>query len=295
MQQGSHTTLIDGRAQAVHVHGHGPTCVVHPGGPGADWSYIRLPALEQQCTVVYLEPLGTGASFRLADPAGYTLVCYARQLDQFIEHLGIGPVHVLGHSHGGWVALTLAVEHPDTIAGLVLLNTAGRAGEDWLNEMMAGVTRFAGQHSDRPDITDVLAAFQEEAAATTDDALTALYRREFPIFFADYWSREEEFRPIRESARRFAGPNESFGDTLATYDLRDQLPAIDIPTLVIAGRHDVFSSPRFSEELHEALPLSELLILERSGHFSPVEEPQVIAAAVTRFVTQPRHADTRRG
>ncbi len=149
-----------------------------------------------------------------------------------------------------------------------------------------GVGRFAQRHAHRPEVPDILAALQDEGTATTDDELTALFRREFPVFFADYWSREDEFRPYRERARRFAGPNVTLAETVATYDLRHELPGVEMPTLVITGRHDAFSAPRFSEELHQALPISELVVLEHSGHFSPLEEPQAIAAAVARFVTR---------
>lgn len=291
-EQGPHSMVIDGVPQTFHVHGRGPICVVHPGGPGADWSYIRMLALEQQATVVYVEPIGTGTSGRLGNPGDYTLDRYAHHLYKIVEHLDRGPVHVLGHSHGGYVALTMAVQHRDAVAGLVLLNSAGRAGEEWLNEMMAGVQRFAARHGHRPDIGDILAALEEEATAATEDELTALFRREFPLFFADYWAREHEFQAIRESARRYAGPNVSFPETVATYDLRAHLADLDVPTLVIAGRHDAFTASRFSEELHQLLPTSELLFLERSGHFSPLEEPQVIADAVSRFLTNSSGAVT---
>ncbi len=60
--QGRHTAVIDGLPQSFHVHGSGPVCVVHPGGPGADWSYIRLPALEEHLTVVYIEPCTSNRS-----------------------------------------------------------------------------------------------------------------------------------------------------------------------------------------------------------------------------------------
>lgn len=283
LSPGSHSVVIDGVEQSYHVRGRGPICVAHPGGPGVDWAYLRIPALEEDLTMVYVEPIGTGASGRLPQPSKYTLDRYARQLQGLIELLDSGPVHVLGHSHGGFVALTLAIAHPEVLAGMVLFDSAARAGQEWMTAVMAEVTRFAETHRNRPDMADVLAALDEEATATTDEELTNIFRRQLPIYFADYWSREEEFQPIRETVTMYAGPNQS--DELSTHDLRDQLPAIEVPSLIIVGRHDVILSPRWSQELHHGLPRSELAILERSGHFGHLEEPERFTTTVARFVT----------
>lgn len=284
LSPGRHSTNIDGVEQVYHVHGRGPICVVHPGGPGADWRYLRVPALEECLTGIYVEPIGTGSSGRMPRPADYTLDRYARHLQLLIDHLDSGPVPVLGHSHGGFVALTLAVEHPEKMAGLVLFDTAARAGQDWMNEVTAQVTRFAEAHSDRPELADILAALEEEATAVTDEELTSIFRRQLPIYFADYWSREREFHAVRDTATMYAGPNQS--DAMMSYDVRDRLAAVDLPSIIIVGRHDVVLAPRWSEELHRALPRSELLILERSGHFGHLEEPERFATAVAQFVTQ---------
>lgn len=64
-EPGFHTALINGLTRAYHVHGDGPILVVHPGGPGVDWSYVRMRSLERDVAVVYLEPIGSGASSRL--------------------------------------------------------------------------------------------------------------------------------------------------------------------------------------------------------------------------------------
>ncbi|MGH3739501.1 MAG: alpha/beta fold hydrolase [Micromonosporaceae bacterium] len=84
---GTHDVLIDGIALRYHIAGEGPICLVHPGGPGVGWDYLRLPRLEGELTLVYLEPVGTGASGRLADPRGYTLAQYARLVEGLIDHL----------------------------------------------------------------------------------------------------------------------------------------------------------------------------------------------------------------
>src|SRR5262245_29458875 len=53
---GEHRFTSDGVELAYHVAGAGPPCIVHPGGPGMEWSYLRMPELERRLTLVYLEP-----------------------------------------------------------------------------------------------------------------------------------------------------------------------------------------------------------------------------------------------
>ncbi len=63
---GTHSIAVNGVAQHYHVSGMGPYCIAHAGGPGIDASYLRLPLLEESLTMVYLDPIGTGSSGRLA-------------------------------------------------------------------------------------------------------------------------------------------------------------------------------------------------------------------------------------
>ncbi|MFD7056519.1 alpha/beta fold hydrolase [Streptomyces mirabilis] len=67
-------------------------------------------------------------------------------------------------------------------------------------------------------------------------------------------------------------------------DDRADLGSLTVPTLVVVGRHDVVCGVRWAEELHLLIPGSELLILENSGHFGHLEEPEAFSQAVTRFV-----------
>ncbi|MFJ1750552.1 alpha/beta fold hydrolase [Streptomyces sp. NPDC088116] len=66
---------------------------------------------------------------------------------------------------------------------------------------------------------------------------------------------------------------------------RENLGSLTMPALVVVGRHDVICGVRWAEELHRLIPGSDLLILENSGHFGHLEEPETFSRAVTRFVT----------
>ena len=283
---GTHTVEIDGVAQRYHVHGTGPVCVAHSGGPGIVWEYLRMPALERHLTIVYPEPIGSGASGRLTShPHGYTRPRYSRFLGALIEHLGVPEVHLLGHSHGGFVAQYHALHRPERVAGVILYDSAPLTGPEHAAEAMRLVQLFAARHAGHPGLPEVLAAFQAIPTISDDPQTTAVARGLLPSYFADYWGREEEFAPLRASVRAayISGLDENLSPDVI--DDREALGSLTVPTLVVVGRHDVICGVRWAEELHRLIPGSELLILENSGHFGHLEEPEAFSPAVTRFVT----------
>ncbi|WP_405846029.1 alpha/beta fold hydrolase [Streptomyces sp. NBC_01518] len=282
---GTHTVEIDGVTQSYHVHGVGPVCIAHSGGPGIFWDYLRMPALEEHLTVVYPEPIGTGASGRLpAHPHGYTRARYSRFLAALIEHLGVPEVHLLGHSHGGFVAQYHALHHPDRVAGVILYDSAPVTGPEHGAEAMRKVQEFAARHAGNRGLPEVVGAFQGIPTISDDAQMTAVARGIFPAYFADFWGREDEFGAARAAvtATYISGLDDDL--TPDVIDDRADLGSLTVPALVLVGRHDVICGVRWAEELHELIPGSELVILENSGHFGHLEEPEAFAKAVTAFV-----------
>jgi proline iminopeptidase len=286
MDHGTHTVELDGLVQRYHVHGRGPVCVVHPGGPGVDWEYLRAPALESHLTMVYVEPIGTGGSGRLAShPHGYTRDRYSRALLALLDHLGLAAPFLLGHSHGGFVAQHFALHHPGRVAGVVLYGSAPVTGPEHGAEAQRNVAEFAHRNADRPELPEVLAALQATASISDDEQMNAALRGLLPAYFADYWGREPEFAPLRAAVRgtHISGMDARLAPD--TIDDRATLGSLAVPALVIVGRYDVICGPRWAHELNDLVPRSRLVVLEHSGHFGHLEEPDLFGEAVVDFVT----------
>jgi pimeloyl-ACP methyl ester carboxylesterase len=279
---GAHTIEIDGVGQRYHVAGSGPVCLVHSGGPGIGWEYLRMPALEPHLTLVYLEPVGTGGSGRLADPRRYTLDLYARFVHGVIEHIGLSRVNLIGHSHGGFVAQTYALAHPERLAGLVLHATSPVTGEEFWADAVANLDAFARRHPDRAEVPDVVAALPEALAAQTDEGFTDAFRRLFPVYFADYWRHGRDLAALRAGVRAWIDPMR--GEEPTPFDVRDALTGLAVPTLVVAGAYDFICGPRWCEMIHRAVPDSRLVRLDDSGHMGHLEEPDAFARAVLDLV-----------
>ncbi|MGW0080713.1 alpha/beta fold hydrolase [Streptomyces sp. NPDC003393] len=290
LSPGTHDITVDGLHQRYHVHGSGPVCLAVPGGPGVAWDSLRAPALEQFLTMVYIEPLGTGGSQRLSThPHGYTRARYTRSLTGLLDRLRLDRVFLLGHSHGGFVAQYAALRHPDRLHGLVLYESAPVTGSEHMAEAGARVEEFVRRNAGQAGLPEALAGLQAVGNATEDDKITTALRELLPLYFAHYWERENEFRDLRDTVVcTYISPLDEDGQP-DVIDDREALPGLTVPTLVIAGRFDVVCGPRWARELHTLIPRSRLALLENSGHFGHVEEPERFADAVRDFIRSTAH------
>ncbi len=254
--------------------------MVHAGGPGATWNYLRMPLLEDQLTMIYLEPVGTGASDRLAEhPMGYSVERYSEQLRGFLVALGLRDVHLLGHSHGGFVVQHCALSDPDRIAGLILYDTSAVTGPGFLEQADANVRSFAARHRGDERAEAVLKAWEAVPSISDDASYTQTMRALLPAYFADPYSPSLPLAAMQEEMHfTFV-----VGDRLP-FDVRDALADLDLPTLVIVGEADFICGPYWARTLTTAIPNSDLLFLSECGHLAHVEKAEVFAGAVISFV-----------
>jgi pimeloyl-ACP methyl ester carboxylesterase len=262
-------TTQDGRTLAWRELGSGPLLLCHPGGPGCSAAYFAdLPELAAQRTLLLLDPRGTGASDRPADRSAYALEDYAADIEALREHLGRERLDVLGHSHGGFVAMTWAGRHPEHVGRLVLAATAPR-----FTDVIRGrrIERVAS-HQNEPYFADAIAALGEQQSGNyADDAeLAALYERASVVL----GPLGEDTASIA-AAFRVAGTNADatrhFNDHIAgEMDLRPLLARIEAPTLVITGDRDAFGGPTV-DEIAGALPNPTVVHLPGADHFAHLE------------------------
>lgn len=284
---GAHRVMIAGAEIAYHVAGSGPVVLAHPGGPGIEWSILRMPLVEKFATVVYLEPVGTGASGRLPDSSGFTMERYVGDVEGVRAHLGLDKVVLLGHSHGGFVAQSYALAHPDRLRGLILYDTSPTTGAEWQKDVEANLQWFKNE----PWFADATDALAHETSASTDDEITAIFRREMPLYFADWTARAKEYEPYRANVRLTVAPGKVSDSSAPSQvgvapvlELRDRLATIDVPTLVIVGKKDFVTSEKFGRMLHEGIRGSRFLLLEHSGHMGHIEEGTAFARGIRSFL-----------
>jgi proline iminopeptidase len=264
-------TSADGRTLAWRERGSGPALLCHAGGPGFSSEYFGdLPELAARRTLLLLDPRGTGGSDPPGDPAAYALADYADDVEAVREHLGLERLDLLGHSHGGFVAMTWGGAHPEHVGRLVLAGATPRFS-DAIREARAG--RVAS-HRGRPYFEDAMQALvaRQRGEYRDGEELMSLYRREAPLLAPP----DADVSAIVAGLAR-AGINDHalrhFNERIAAgMDLRPQLERITAPTLVIAGDQDAFVSAQ--EEIAAALPNGTLVVLPGLDHFPFLEGPE---------------------
>jgi pimeloyl-ACP methyl ester carboxylesterase len=252
---------VKGLDVAYQRAGDGPLLVLLHGAAldGRSWQ-PQLAGLSDEFTVVAWDEPGAGRSSDL--PAGFGLAGYADCLAELIDDLGLGPAHVGGLSWGGTVALELYERHPAVVRTLVLADTyAGWKGSLPEEEVRARVEGFE----------QMVAA----GADPFDPALPGLFAGEPP---AEYVRLLEEVGTAVRPATMV-----QLVATMAAADLRDVLPRVRVPTLLIWGELDARSSLTVARQFEEAIPDAKLVTLPATGHLSNLEQPERFNAAVREF------------
>jgi pimeloyl-ACP methyl ester carboxylesterase len=255
---------VDGRTIAFEKAGSGPPLVLLHGGISDSRSWRpQIEALSDAYTVVAWDAPGCGQS---ADPPeSFRLPEYADTLARFVEAVGLDRPHVLGLSFGGGLALELYRRHPHVPRTLILASAyAGWAGSLPPEEVAERLER----------------ALRETRAPPKTWAAAYL-----PSFFGPAVSEAvlDETLAMIEDARP-AGTIPMLKG-FAEADLRDVLPRIAVPTLLLYGDADVRSPLQVAEALHREIPGSELVVLSGVGHCAQMEAPERFNAEVRRFLT----------
>ena len=260
-----------------------PAFIIH-GGPGGDHSGFKpaLTPLSEQLQLIYFDHRGQGRSAR-GDPALYTLDENVEDMEALRRHVGLGPIVSIGTSYGGMVAIAHAARYPQAVSHLVLAVTAAHGG--FIPRAQQIVEERGTPEQKRVCETLWAGGFRSpEELQEYYAVMGPMYSRKFePAAAAAVRGRAA---PSPEPLNRAFGP-EGF---LRRFDLRPELPRITAPVLILAGRHDWICPPEFSEELHESLPGSRLVIFEDSSHSLRVDEPARLVSEILAFTATPAGA-----
>jgi pimeloyl-ACP methyl ester carboxylesterase len=188
---------------------------------------------------------------------------YADCLAGFLDRLGLEKPHVAGLSFGGALALELYRRHSAIPMTLVLAS----AYAGWGGSLPANVAKQRLQQA------LVLSSL------TPDEFVNALLPTMFsdatPQEFVDeYGANMLAFHPVGFRAMARASAE----------NLRDVLPHIKVPTLLVYGENDVRAPPTVAEDLHAAISGSKLVVLPDSGHLCNIEAPEEFNKAVRTFL-----------
>ena len=279
-QPAERTIPID--AGSIHVRWWGPTdpvetIVLLHGGPGMSERYMEpvVPFVDNgRRRIVSYDQRGTGESRCDGDdPVEFGLDAHAADLTRVIDSVAIGPVHLLGHSWGGIVALDYAARHGDRIASMIAVGSAPPSDADLQISMASMSARVE--------------ALQERGLIATElpENATEGLRAILPTYFWDPTLAIPE--SAIEALEVTAGVNEQTWAAIEGFDLTERLKDYRGRALLIFGEADPIGLPA-SEATRAALANSELRyeILERCGHFPWFEAPDRFGEILESFLSR---------
>lgn len=233
-------------------------------GLGDDHTSWEEPAalLAESHRVIAFDNRGIGGS--PITPGPYSVKEMAEDAHELVSELGVGRVTAVGSSMGGAICQEWALAHPDAVERLVVSNSWGER-DVWFSGLMDHWIELAGRGSGR-DLLFQLALFCFSPGYFHTHPETIEVFLDAPVPNLD---------GFRAAARACQGHNAT-----------DRLSAIDVPTLVLGGEHDILTRPELSERLAASIPSAKLSWLP-TAHMTFWEEPRRWSTAVAQFISRP--------
>jgi pimeloyl-ACP methyl ester carboxylesterase len=246
--------------QSIHYYeaGQGPAVILlHGLGANAGMWVANIGPLSAHYHVIALDQIGFGHSDKpLID---YKIATFVDFLYGFMQTQKIAKATLVGNSLGGWIALDFALQHPEMVDKLVLVDAAGLSFESappTVNLNPASID----------DTKKVLGVVFYNQAMVTDLAAAAVFARHL---------KDNDGYTIRRILDGFTTTNQ-LEDT--------KLASVHVPTLVVWGANDALLPLSMGERLHAGIGGSKLIAIKECGHVPELEKPEEFDRALRDFL-----------
>lgn len=227
-----------------------PIVLVHgAGGSHLDWpgELRRLPA----ANLISIDLPGHGKS---PGPGRNKVADYAADIVALLDALQWPKAIITGHSMGGAIAQTMALDHADRVAGIILVGTGAKLGvhPDILTKTIPDLEWVANLFKDwmwGEGVPDEIRELGYERLMATDEVVTQ-------------------------------------GDYVAcnNFDIRSRMAEINVPTLVVGGTADQMTPHKFSVYLRDNIANAQLVTVEGGGHMMALEQPDVVVGGIQEWL-----------
>jgi aminoacrylate hydrolase len=235
------------------------------GGAAHYWA-PQIPALAKDFRVIAYDQAGTGRSGGTLPP-DYTIAGMAAEAASLLNDLAITKTHFVGHALGGLIGLQLALDRPDLLDRLVLVNA-------WAKTHPHTLRCFAARKS---------LLMNTGVAAYVHAQPLFLYPATWLADRQDWLAEQDaaataHFPPVDTVLRRI--------QAVERFDLTVEIYSIAAPTLIIANRDDVLVPCTCSIVLADQLPHARLELLDHGGHACNITDPEGFNTIVRTFLRE---------
>ena len=267
---------IGGAELHYEVTGTGAPILLIPG-LGMDHSYYRLgvPLLARRMQVLAVDPRGIGGSTK--SPPPYSVEAWADDLAVMIDKLGFGPIHVLGSSLGGSMALALAQRHPGKLRSLTVVG--GFSELDRATELNFRLRlRLIQKLGMSDEVADYMGLWTLTRKFINSDAGFATMRANQANIRAN---SAESYSAFVEALLKWGRcqPGQEAEPKFTTL-----LGAIAAPTLVVTSDNDHLIPKELSDLIAARISGAKLVVMPGAGHIPFMEQPDAVVRIVLEFI-----------
>lgn len=228
--------------------GSGPAFIFIPGLVGLlnAWEF-QMAGFSPRYRCITFDHRGTGDSDK--PPTGYSIEAIAHDVIGLMDKLGIDKAHVAGTSTGGCVLQNLAIDYPERVRCCIFSNTWAKADE-YITRVQMTRKRIALSYGPEE--------YVKVSSLFTNGAMQFRYDL-------------DKVRELEARALATVAPVEILAqrlDMTMTHDRTAELSKIRSPAIIVGTLDDATVPSYQSEDLHEAIPGSRLVIVEEGGHYS---------------------------
>ncbi|WNW11487.1 alpha/beta hydrolase [Pseudomonas sp. DTU_2021_1001937_2_SI_NGA_ILE_001] len=237
-----------------------PILLLHGlGSSGQDWEY-QIPALAARHRVITLDLRGHGRSDKPRER--YSIKGFAADVEALIEHLHLGPVHLVGLSMGGMVGFQLAVDQPQLLKSLCIVNSGPQVKVRSLNDLWQWLRRWSLAR---------LLSMQALGQALGKLLFPRPDQAELRHKISERWARNDK--------RAYLA---SF-DAIVGWGVQERLGRIACPTLVVAADRD-YTPVALKQAYVKLIPGARLVVIDNSRHATPLDQPEAFNRTLLEFI-----------
>ncbi|MFW9818466.1 MAG: alpha/beta fold hydrolase [Candidatus Thorarchaeota archaeon] len=274
---------VNGIKICYETKGNGePVLLVHGFGDRKEHWRAQFEELAKHFRVIRFDNRGAGKTDR---PDGvYTMELFADDINYLLNYLKIKKTNIIGHSLGGMIVQNFALKYPNRIIKIVLINTiAGVTPPGTPPDQGIEIYRNNATAGIKAREKDPLNAFLNGAKHSYSRAFWKQMSENPKRKFHNIWSVED----LVEEKTKF-GPTERDvnhqAEALRTHNIYGKLNKIKNKVLIIAADKDKTCPMLMNKKIHDLLPNSKFVVIEKAGHQSILEYPNLVNSEIIHFL-----------
>lgn len=282
---------VNGAKLWVETEGKGLPLFLISGGPGSAHTYMHsFDTLRDHHLLVFIDGFGRGKSDVAKNVKEYSIARDVSDVDGVRKALGFDKISILGHSYGTVVAQQYAVDHPKHMNKLIIAD-GFFSGKMWQENCDNANHEIEENY---PEVWDSLLVLRSEGLQSSDPACIKIYGQ-VPYGFMYAYNPNKflhsSYPPYPNSFNtklyyQLVGPDGDFivGNDIRKFDVTKDLKNLKMPILILAGRFDRVSVPKFAVRYKKLCPQATFVMFEKSGHNPMIEQPKKTFAVIRKFL-----------